>query len=323
MITVNPGLYHKLHGVSRPGKMKKTIIKRRKRVVVPPNGSLNSMKRTPTVSITTDSFSTAGDTVPQNDESALRQLFQHISNVVNMEEEDADMLGGDRTAAASQQSIAVNTAISTYGPRIFPPPIDFTSSFRSQASAPGTGNVAPTVSVVTATPTYHSHEGNSLAPIHHPNSSGLNQPLPRKRSVSVSSGGGNEDSSANPQRLNSISSILNPRSGSSNMDIPIEPSLLGLSANGIGEERQRIYDLREKRLRLMCEQKRLREEIEALDKELTTVMPLGGGGSGVVTQDARVVAVDHASALTARWSGDRGGDNTGTNGTIEQNQRVL
>lgn len=36
------GLYHKLHGVHRPEAMKKSIIKRRKRVVAPANGNFAS-----------------------------------------------------------------------------------------------------------------------------------------------------------------------------------------------------------------------------------------------------------------------------------------
>ena len=97
---------------------------------------------------------------------------------------------------------------------------------------------------------------------------------PRKRSLSVSSGAENgEDSSITTQRLHSISSILNPRSaGSPSIDIPIEPSLLGLGASAVlDKEQQRVYLLREKRLRLEREQRKLREEMEALDRELAAV----------------------------------------------------
>lgn len=329
MITVNSGLYHKLHGVPRPGTMKKTIIKRRKRVVAPPNESFDSTKQTSALSTTADSIPTpntaTGDTVLPNDESTLHQLLQRISDAVSMSEERANMVDGDSTSGTvSQQSVAGNTALSNYNPRTFPPPIDFTSSFRSQSSpASVASSAAPTVSV-SGSPTYNSHEDKTLAPLqlnqHHPNSSGLNQPPPRKRSISVSSGGdNNEDGPANPQRLNSISSILNPRSSSSNTDIPIEPSLLGFTASGIDEEHQRIYHLREKRLRLMCEQKRLREEMEALDKELETAIPLEGA-SGAVIQDT---GMNLTPALTAGRNGDREGDNTGINGTSGQNHRIL
>lgn len=41
------GLYHKLHGVHRPEAMKKSIIKRRKRVVAPANGNFASSPAAP------------------------------------------------------------------------------------------------------------------------------------------------------------------------------------------------------------------------------------------------------------------------------------
>ena len=332
IITFNSGLYHKLHGVPRPGTMKKTMIKRRKRVVAPPDGSFNSIKQTPTVSTITDSIPTphtaTSDTVLPNDESALRQLSQHTSDAVNMREEGGNMVNGDSSSGiVSHQSIASNPTLPAYNPRVFHPPIDFTSSFRSQSSsAPVASTIASTVSVA-GSPTYN-HEDKTLAPLqlnqNHSNSPGPNQPPPRKRSISVSSGGDtNEDGSVNPQRLNSINSILNPRSSSSSMDIPIEPSLLGFSVNGIDGEHQRIYHLREKRLRLMYEQKRLREEIDVLDKELATKMPSEGSGSGAVTPCTGAVVVNVASTPVAGRSGDRGVDNTGVNGTSGPNHRIL
>jgi len=45
------GLYHKLHGVHRPEAMKKTIIKRRKRVVAPANGNFPSRPASAVVTV--------------------------------------------------------------------------------------------------------------------------------------------------------------------------------------------------------------------------------------------------------------------------------
>lgn len=323
--TVNTGLYHKLHGVHRPETMKKTIIKRRKRVVLP-NGSSNSIEQPSVVATTTiGPTSTSTTQPPVSDaiwpvlQSAVRQLSQHNSDVVGMGDAGADLAGdGSTSGTIPQQSNAGNATSPTYNPRNSPSPMDFTPSFRSQS---------PTASVMTGPSTYNNSEDTTLAPLqlnqHHPNSSGLNQPLPRKRSISIVSGDdSNGDGPVNSQRLNSISSILNPHSGSSNIDIPIEPSLLGIGSNGtVGEDQQRIHLLREKRLRLMREQERLSEEMEALDKEMETMMPLDGGGSSTITQETGGMAL--VTASTSERNGDRGGYSADVSGASGQDHMML
>ncbi|KAI5804992.1 hypothetical protein EDC01DRAFT_626895 [Geopyxis carbonaria] len=87
------GLYHKLHGVHRPEAMKKTIIKRRKRVVPPANGNFT---QSPAALAAT----------PQ-----AMQLQQ-------APEQQQD--GGD-----------VNVEMTTVQQRQVPPPVDFTHTFRN------------------------------------------------------------------------------------------------------------------------------------------------------------------------------------------------
>lgn len=267
------GLYHKLHGIQRPGAMKKTIIKRRKRVVAPQNGSINSVKQTaaPTTA--------APDATPTpNQAAALHQLAQHISNVVAASDEDTDMGDSASTAGgASQQDASSNGPSSNFNPRYLP--IDFTSRSQSTQMPASTGG-APLAPMMGSS-AYHSDDA-TLAPLQlyqSQQSGSSNQPSPRKRSLSVSSAGDNvDDMSTSTHRLHSINSILNPHSSSSNTDIPIEPSLLVLGRFP-NEEQQRVYALREKRLRLEREQKRLREEIDAVDKELAAVVPMQASAS--------------------------------------------
>ncbi|KAF8421306.1 hypothetical protein EV426DRAFT_536661, partial [Tirmania nivea] len=268
------GLYHKLHGVHRPEAMKKTIIKRRKRVVAPQHGSFNSIKQT------TATTTAAHNAVPPSSSqaAALHQLAQHISNAVGASDEDTDMGdSGSTSGDQTHQSTASNESSSNFNPRYLP--VDFTSSFRSQSTATLGGSGGAPLAPMTSSSAYRSEDA-TLAPLqfnqaHTGAAASHNHSSQRKRSLSASSGAENGDNSSNiTQRLHSISSILNPRSaGSSNMDIPIEPSLLGLGASVVPDkEQQRKYILREKRLRLEREQRRLREEMEALDRELATTL---------------------------------------------------
>ena len=273
--------------------MKKTIIKRRKRVVAPQHGSFNSIKQ---ATATTVAPHTAAPP-PSSQAAALHQLAQHISNAVGASDEDTDMGDSGSTSGAPihQPTASNGSSSSNFNPRYLP--VDFTSSCRTQSTAtPGSSGGAP-LAPMTSSSAYHSDDA-TLAPLQFNQaqtgaSGSQNHSSPRKRSLSVSSGAENgDDSSITTQRLHSISSILNPRSaGSSNMDIPIEPSLLGLGGSAAPDkEQQRVSILREKRLRLEREQRRLREEMEALDRELATVEvpvePRGvGDGLTDVTRD--------------------------------------
>lgn len=297
MITqpTHTGLYYKLHGVRRPEAMKKTIIKRRKRVFLS-NGSSNSIEQSSTVTTTIGSNSTPHTILPA-DESDVNP------DVVGTREENVDLVDGSGTSSTEpQQSNAGNTTSPTYNSGNSPSPVDFTQSFRSQSPPTLAASSAAPTAPMTGSSAYRNPEDTTLAPLQlnqqHPNPPGLNQPSQRKRSISIASGEDNNgDGPVNSQRLNSISSILNPHSGSSNIDIPIEPSLLGLGPNATaGEEHRHIY-LREKRLRLMREQERLSEEMEALDKEMETLMPLEGGGSSAIIQESGMMGLA-TTALT-------------------------
>lgn len=273
-------------------------------MVAPQHGSFNSIKQT----TTTTAAHTAAPP-PSSQAATLHQLAQHISNAVGAADEDTDMGdSGSTSGALTHQHVASNgSPSSNFNPRYLP--VDFTSSFRSQSTTtPGNSGGAP----MTSSLAYHSEDA-TLAPLQlnqaQTGASGShNHNSPRKRSLSVSSGADNgDDSSITTQRLHSISSILNPRSaGSSNMDIPIEPSLLGLGPSAVPDkEQQRVYLLREKRLRLEREQRRLREEMEALDRELATVEvpaePLGvGDGLTDTARDLLIRTVQRTVASVDR-----------------------
>ena len=265
--------------------MKKTIIKRRKRVVAPQHGSFNSIKQTTATTIATHTSASP----LSSQAAALHQLAQHISNVVGASDEDTDMGDSGSTSGAPTHQLAASNGSpsSNFNPRYLP--VDFTSSFRSQPTTTSGSSGGAPLAPMTSSSAYHSGDA-TLAPLQFNQAQtgapgSHNHSSPRKRSLSVSSGAENgDDSSTTTQRLHSISSILNPRSaGSSNMDIPIEPSLLGLGASTAPDkEQQRVYLLREKRLRLEREQRKLREEMEALDRELATAeVPVEPRGDGL------------------------------------------
>lgn len=160
--------------------------------------------------------------------------------------------------------------------RHFPPPIDFTTSFRSSSSvAVQSENVNNSAPVAPSMTSPHNNNNNqdssvSLAPI------SADSPTPhRKRSLSIAEA----DNLASDQRLHSINSILNP--GSLNMgDVPIEPSLLALGSGELSDEQRRTI-LLQRRHELERESKRIKEELEGCEREL---QKLGSGGmaNGVI-----------------------------------------
>lgn len=335
--------------------MKKTIIKRRKRVVAPQNGPFTSIKQNTTAASPTAS-STATATaivapVPATSQATqaatLHQLAQHIVGASDDDTEMGD--SGSTSGAGSRQPPVNNGSSSTFNPHYLP--IDFTSS-SSSSSSYRSHSIASRANRAPMAPMSDSSaycEDATLAPLqlNHAEpgpSSSSHQNSPRKRSLSVSSGGENgDDPSINTQRLHSINSILNPRSSSStNLDIPIEPSLLGLNSpstpQSTSQEEQRIKLLREKRLRLENDQRKLREEMEALDKELATVSSSissetpGGSSNGLneATSDLIVRALQNGQDTVDRGGvGDGGGgraaasSNSNVNGSDRDDPMIL
>lgn len=175
--------------------------------------------------------------------------------------------------------------------RHFPPPIDFTTSFRNSMAVPGSRSGSENVinSAPVAPPMISSHNSQlqdpsvSLAPIS-PRLGGSSTPHPqRKRSLSIAEA----DNLATDQRLHSINSILNPRSQNQHLnmgDVPIEPSLLALGSSDLTDE-QRRHILRQRRYELERESKRIKEEMDGCDREL---QELGGDSmvNGVIGEDS-------------------------------------
>lgn len=158
--------------------------------------------------------------------------------------------------------------------RHFPPPIDFTTSFRTSSSsivAPhgGSENVNNSAPVAPSMNSSHSTQlqdsSVSLAPIS-PHLGDSPTPQPRKRSLSIAEA----DNLATDQRLHSINSILNPRSQNQHLnmgDVPIEPSLLALGSGELTDEQRRSI-LLQRRHELERESKRIKEELEGCEREL-------------------------------------------------------
>lgn len=181
------------------------------------------------------------------------------------------------------------------GQRHFPPPIDFTTSFRTSAAshngseAQNVNNSAPVAPSMTTSS--HSNQlqdtssSVSLAPIspHLGDSPQPHSQNQRKRSLSIAE----VDNLASDQRLHSINSILNPRSQHQQInmgDVPIEPSLLALGSGELTDDQRRSI-LLQRRHELERESKRIKEDLEACEREL---QKLGGDKmmNGVVGEDS-------------------------------------
>ena len=302
--------------------MKKNIIKRRKRVVGPQNGSFNSIHQaTPPPNQNHANSASAVESAS----SALQQLARHIPGAVTGGDDDTEMAdSGTTPGSGSRRFENSQSSTSAFNPRAYPPPIDFTASFRSHQSsisAAGNPNTNAPMATMTGSSAYRLEE-STLAPLQlnqshiSSDTNSLPTTLSQKRSLSMSAGDTMEDGSMNNQRLHSISSILNPHS-KSDMDVPIEPSLLALGASGVVGEHHRIFTLREKRARLEREQKRLKEELEECDRELSTLAPTDSAGvapsSNGTMSDATMMIKD-LNVITTMGGGGRVEDGGGDGG---------
>ncbi|KAL8803884.1 MAG: hypothetical protein Q9200_006046, partial [Gallowayella weberi] len=192
------GLYHKLHGVHRPVTMKKSIIKRRKRVVPAMPDQVHNNQLQPSFEVTNP---------PASQSPANGHLHDAQTSAKTTKNES---MGGEepfRDQHVDQQ------------PQFDPPPIDFTGYQIDRQRQPSTQSqhLPP--------PTFYDQ---SL--ISQPESQNRLSPFPssnvRKRSYSNAEH--DEPAPATPDstranRLSSISSILNPTQRQD--DVPIDPSL--------------------------------------------------------------------------------------------------
>ncbi|KAL8780822.1 MAG: hypothetical protein Q9213_006295 [Squamulea squamosa] len=193
------GLYHKLHGVHRPVTMKKSIIKRRKRVVPAMPDQVHNDQHHP-------SFETTNP--PDSQKSSDGQL-QNPQRSPTLHQDEP--IGGD--GHFREQYI-------NHQPQFDPPPVDFTGyqiDRQKQASVESQQHLSPQ-EFYDHSSTSHSETQNRLSPF--PSSNG------RKRSHSNTEH--DEPVIPTPEhirtnRLSSISSILNPTQHRE--DMPIDPSL--------------------------------------------------------------------------------------------------
>ncbi|KAL8699289.1 MAG: hypothetical protein Q9224_001477 [Gallowayella concinna] len=192
------GLYHKLHGVHRPVTMKKSIIKRRKRVVPAMPDQVHNNQQHPSFEITNPSAS----------QSPSNGHLHDVQTTANTTKNGS--IGGEgpfRDQHMDQQ------------PQFDPPPIDFTGyqiDRQRQASTPS--QHLPPPSFYDQSSTSQPESQNRLSPF----------PSSKIRKRSHSNAEHDEPApptpdSARANRLSSISSILNPTQRQEN--VPIDPSL--------------------------------------------------------------------------------------------------
>jgi GATA-binding protein, other eukaryote len=273
------GLYYKLHGVHRPVAMKKSVIKRRKRVVPAPQGTQAS------------GFDINNHTGSPESDSPLPGNTQHDQRgTVNA---DGSINLGFRPR---------------YEPRLLPAPVA-ASQMDSQQHLPSIGPTAHG-----SNQSNHHQDNSSLnndnrlppmasypSPTPRPPSLSPNSFLSpsRKRSFTVaeSEPASSSTSESNSKRLSSIKSILNPSQQSSENSESLDPSLrlarspemhygkapspssyghnpgaawesssAQSSKRDVGSESERAKI--EKRAELQREAERMREALRAKEREL-------------------------------------------------------
>ncbi|KAK6332327.1 putative electron transfer flavoprotein subunit [Orbilia brochopaga] len=221
------GLYHKLHGVHRPETMKKTVIKRRKRVV-PPSHYPSQMLRNP--------LGRSDYILPQrqllpNDYQSLHAspqpqgYLQHREEDMRMSDSEDPLRPQPNYRAAMMGPDAATMNSGRYAPQ------DFTNYRALGATLAPISNNQP--------------EDLRLSPLQP-----TTPPSGRKRSLSNGSQTSAEPAEASGTRLQSISSILNQPAA------PLEPQLLQMSA-----------DPAVKRQQLMTRKRLAEAEMERIEKE--------------------------------------------------------
>ncbi|KAJ6259327.1 hypothetical protein Dda_6227 [Drechslerella dactyloides] len=228
------GLYHKLHGVHRPETMKKTVIKRRKRVV-PPSNYPSQMMRHP--------LGRSDYNLPQRQLLPNDYQSPHVSpqpqGYLQHREEDTRMSDSEdpsrpqpnyRAAMIGPDAAMMNSG--RYAPQ------DFTN-YRSLGAT-----LAPMAN--------SQQEDLRLSPLQ-----ATTPPSGRKRSLSNGSRASAEPAEASGTRLQSINSILNQPA------VPMEPQLLQMSADPAVKRQQLMT---RKRL-AEAEMERIEKERERIEKE--------------------------------------------------------
>ncbi|KAI9724017.1 MAG: hypothetical protein M1812_000735 [Candelaria pacifica] len=243
------GLYFKLHGVQRPVAMKKSTIKRRKRVVPAlPDPSLHqehSRSHDHPISPVNQRFTTLnGNTDPQVSERA--------DGSISLSSRKAP--SGSAYAVPESQESPMHHSQEGYRHL----PVDFTqypSRMRDSHGLPDCNGTA-------LRPSDNSSNSRHQISIS-PHSS---HPPSRKRSFSTTEGEEHDgDAGSERTQPSSIPSILNPSQRDSN-DIPIEPSLLAMDKEDSRARNGKTSI--EKRAELQRQADALREMLAAKEREL-------------------------------------------------------
>ncbi|KAF3201304.1 putative electron transfer flavoprotein subunit [Orbilia oligospora] len=237
------GLYHKLHGVHRPETMKKSVIKRRKRVVPPSHFPPPPIPRHPL----------ARPDYPSPQRQILPNEYHHSphsspqpSNYPSHRDDDARMSDTEDPSRPNYRAAMIGPDPSLVNSGRYAPQ-DFTN-YRSVGTtlAPMTNSQAP--------------DDLRLSPLQSTTSPSVG----RKRSLSSGSHVSGEPADISNTRLQSISSILNQPA------TPMESQVLQMSTDP-AVKRQQL--LTRKRL-AESEMQRITQESERIEKERAEIEKL-------------------------------------------------
>lgn len=207
------GLYHKLHGVHRPVAMKKSIIKRRKRVVPAMQEQESSNAHLTSFPVSTSPNS-------------------HYSEPIDPRHHRQDSPSLELNESVNLDPRARDHHLDQHHHQYDPPPIgvDFTGYQIDPHQRPSSRGPLPHPHL--PLPSIHEQSARNASS---PDSQRTLSPFPgstsRKRSFSdaqLEKPSTSSTESGRTNRLSSISSILNPTRRISTDDMPIDPSLSGI-----------------------------------------------------------------------------------------------
>ncbi|CCX29771.1 Similar to GATA factor SREP; acc. no. Q92259 [Pyronema omphalodes CBS 100304] len=238
------GLYHKLHGVHRPEAMKKTIIKRRKRVVAP---QTNTFPSSP-VAIAQAPPHGTGSVATSNPPGPLGTAGHVGANGTN----NAVGANGALAAADTEMTDVSRLSLSSPSdflsqPRHYPPPVDFTTAPKApvanMSNMNSGGNNGSSTLIAAAVPLNSRKRGIAEA-------------------LGGAGGGGFNPSPGVVQLLQGLPGLQGLQGIQG--DVPIDPNLNNLPQDKEGKRQCLLI----RRDALEREAKRVREELEMLGKEL-------------------------------------------------------
>ncbi|KAF3936048.1 hypothetical protein ABW20_dc0101825 [Dactylellina cionopaga] len=235
LINYNVGLYHKLHGFHRPETMKKSVIKRRKRVVPPNHFPPAPIPRHP---LSRPEYPPQQRQILPNEYQNSPHASPQPPTYISHRDEDTRMSDTEDPARPNYRAAMMGPDHSLANSGRYAPQ-DFTD-YRTMSTT-----LAPMTNS-------QPQDDLRLSPMQPPTS-----PNGRKRSLSNGSRASVEPSEVSGPRLQSINSILNQPAA------PIEPQVLQMSTDP-SVKRQQL--LTRKRL-AESEMERINSERERIEKE--------------------------------------------------------